>query len=127
MITFFVPGKPIPQGSLKHIGGGRLIHAHSKELMAWRDAIAWYAKAAGVRPTPDPIGLSLHFVIIKPKSVKRQYPTVPSDLDKNIRSCLDALSGIAYNDDAQVVDIVSSKRYGENVGVSISIWSLTCP
>jgi crossover junction endodeoxyribonuclease RusA len=126
-VSFWVPGFPQAQGSMKHIGGGRIVHAHSKELMAWRDTIAWYAKAARVPFLESgAVAIELDFILARPKSVKREFPTFPPDGDKLLRSCGDALTGIAYRDDAQICSIKVTKRYGENVGVSISIWSLTC-
>ena len=37
-------------------------------------------------------------------------PTKP-DLDNQIKTVLDALEGLAYNNDSQVVDIIAHKRY----------------
>jgi Holliday junction resolvase RusA-like endonuclease len=37
-------------------------------------------------------------------------PTKP-DLDNQIKTVLDALEGLAYNNDSQVVDISAHKRY----------------
>ena len=37
-------------------------------------------------------------------------PTKP-DLDNQIKTVLDALEGLAYNNDSQVVDLVAHKRY----------------
>ena len=126
MSEFFVPGKPVQQGSMKHIGNGMIVHNKSKELMAWREKIGWSAKSHRVPyQESGAVAIKLGFVFELPKSVKRDLPTVPPDLDKLIRSCLDALSGIAYKDDSQVCEILASKRYGETPGVFISLWSLT--
>jgi Holliday junction resolvase RusA-like endonuclease len=81
------------------------------------------ARKAGAFPVPNAIEIVMEFRYAKPKSVKRELPTVPPDLDKQIRSILDALTGIAYHDDSQVISISASKSYGEP-GVSISLISL---
>ena len=122
MTTFFVPGIPIQQGSMK-VFGGRIVHNSDAELRVWRESIGWYAKAIKVELIPKEVGVSieLDFIFQRPKTSKRVLPTVPPDLDKEIRSCLDALSGIAYVDDSQVVKISSTKIYGERAGVRISI------
>ena len=57
----------------------------------------------------------------KPKSAKRAFPSVKPDLDKLIRAVLDGLTGVAFEDDSQVILIQSSKTYGENQGVWIRI------
>ena len=118
---FFVEGVPVSQGSMKHIGNGRIIHAKSKELKEWRDQIGWTAKAARVEKLEGAISLTLVFTLPKPKSVKRDEPSVKPDLDKLIRSCLDALTGIAYDDDGQVVEIFTRKMYGSEAGLAIEV------
>jgi Holliday junction resolvase RusA-like endonuclease len=42
-------------------------------------------------------------------------------LDKLIRAVLDALTGIAYIDDGQVVEITASKIYSQYAGLKIGI------
>ena len=106
---------------MKHIGYGRMIHSKSAELAIWRSTIALAAKNAGCKPVDSPIIISMRFRIKKPKTVKRQHPTVPPDLDKQIRSVLDALTGTAYIDDSQVIDIKASKVYSDAPGVDIEI------
>lgn len=99
----------------------RIVHNKTKELMAWRSSVGMAARLAGCSPIEGPITISLEFHYARPKSVKRDQPTVPPDLDKQIRSILDALTGIAYIDDAQVCQISASKAYGSPEGVNIVI------
>lgn len=120
MKNFFVDGLPIPQGSMKVING-HVIHAKGSALAAWRSAIALAARNAGVLPSLDPIHIEMKFYMPKPRTVKREEPTVPPDLDKTIRAVLDGLTAIAYRDDAQVTSIVAQKAYGERIGVSITV------
>ena len=126
MRTFFVPGKPVQQGSMR-IYNNRIVHTSANELKAWRELVGWKAKEARVEFVPEhqPVKIELTFVFARPKSVKREYPTVFPDLDKLIRSILDGLTGIAYLDDAQVVAIHTEKIYGETPGVKISVGYLT--
>lgn len=65
--------------------------------------------------------MQVNFIILKPKTVKREYPTVPPDADKLARSVLDSCTGIFYNDDAQVVSLLITKEYGETQGANIKI------
>lgn len=53
--------------------------------------------------------------------VGRQLPKKKPDLDNIAKVVLDALNGIAYRDDAQVVEILVRKLYGENPRVSVHI------
>jgi len=116
-----VEGTPIPQGSMKHIGGGRMIHSRATELATWRALIANAAKQAGCKPIDSPIIISMRFRLKRPKTVKRDHPTVAPDLDKLVRGVNDGLTGTAYTDDSQIVQIFASKEYADNPGVDIEI------
>ncbi len=65
--------------------------------------------------------MELLFVFNRPKTVKRDEPYVRPDLDKLIRAVLDGLTGVAYEDDQQVVRLTAQKAYGETEGVHIKI------
>lgn len=123
MIEFFVEGKPVPQGSLVFMKG-KPIHAGADRLATWRADIARLGKSAGCQSSDRPIAISLIFNMIKPKTVNRQMPTVPPDLDKLIRAVLDGLTGVAYKDDGQVVRISAVKIYSQKIGVQIGITEL---
>ena len=117
---FTVNGLPIAQGSMK-VFNGRIVHVSGPALKAWRDKIAWTALSVGFRATDEPVRLTLAFTLARPKTVTREFPTVVPDLDKFVRSVGDALTGVVFRDDSQVVDIIASKRYGAIPGVEIEI------
>jgi len=122
VISFFVDGRPIPQGSMKVING-YIIHTQGSALAAWRSAIALGARQAGALPREGAISIEMSFVMPKPRTVTRSHPTVAPDLDKLIRAVLDGLTAIAYRDDGQVISITARKDYGERIGVDISLWT----
>jgi Holliday junction resolvase RusA-like endonuclease len=122
VISFDVEGHPVTQGSMKVING-RVLHSRGEALILWRTMVALAARKAGAFPVPNPVEMTIEFRLARPKTVKRNLPYVAPDLDKLIRAVLDALTGIAYVDDGQVVSINSSKVYGEP-GVSVSVISL---
>jgi Holliday junction resolvase RusA-like endonuclease len=72
-----------------------------------------------------PVAVVMDFYMARPPSIpkKRSHLVVKPDLDKLIRATSDALSGILYADDAQVVDLSVRKHYGspERVEVSATI------
>jgi crossover junction endodeoxyribonuclease RusA len=123
MDSFFVKGRPVPQGSLKFIHG-RPIHARATDLAVWRADIARNAELSGYRPVDGAVKVSCEFIYIKPKTSSRSMPWVKPDLDKLIRAVLDGLTGVAYVDDAQVTLISASKSYGSVEGVWITIEQL---
>lgn len=120
-------GRPTPQGSKKSIGNNRFIEA-SKYLPAWREALRQAAlQSAPDEPLRGPLSLSAVFYLNKPKSIKRDLPTVPPDLDKLLRS-LDSLTGIIWEDDAQVVIVTAYKFYAdahEPEGADITVTPIT--
>jgi len=119
--SFFVKGRPVPQGSMKFIRPGVMIHSRSQDLALWRADIARNAELFGFKPIASAVKVELDFIMARPKSAKRAFPSVKPDLDKLIRAVLDGLTGVAYEDDSQVILIQSSKTYGEKQGVWIGI------
>ena len=118
--SFFVKGKPISQGSLTFIKG-RAIHVKGRELALWRGTIAAIARSTNITKIQVGVDMELLFIFNKPKTVKRNEPFVRPDLDKLIRAVLDGLTGVAYEDDQQVVRLMAQKAYGETEGVHIKI------
>lgn len=131
----FVKGKPVPQGSMKAFrAGGKgkvvMIHSKGKELNEWRDNIAKTVKERmGERkPSDRAIGITVYFYLLKPKSAKRKSHTVKPDIDKLVRAVLDALTDVAYNDDAQVIEIQVQKCYTlteSNQGISLYVTEMS--
>lgn len=115
MIRLFVPGVPAPQGSKRHLGNGVMVES-SKAVKPWRVDVAWAARAAFAERIDGPAAVELEFVMPRPKSTpKRSTPPAIKrpDIDKLERAILDALSGVAYRDDSQVVELVARKRIAE--------------
>lgn len=120
MIEFRADGIPVPQGSMKVIHG-RVLHSQGSALAVWRSTIGFAAKLAGVTQLGSAVEITMVFIMPRPKTVKRDLPTVAPDLDKLVRAVLDALTGIAYQDDSQVTDIRAYKIYGTSPGVEIRL------
>jgi crossover junction endodeoxyribonuclease RusA len=127
MLEFFASGKPAPQGSKRHVGGGRMVES-SRALKPWRDLVRLATLRAGGpgRLPQGPVWTDLAFVLPRPLSTpKRSTPPAVKrpDLDKLIRAVLDAISDSGtWSDDSQVTRIVASKRLaeiGESPGVRI--------
>ena len=125
---FRVYGVPAPQGSKKHVGRGILVES-SKAVKPWREAVKWAHVAAGRKNFADnPVALEVIFYFLKPKSTKRTFPSVKPDLDKLMRSTMDALTDSgAWRDDSQVVRFSATKLYTADpreAGATIAIRSL---
>lgn len=132
MTTIFVPGTPAPQGSARaFVRGGRPIITHANEkTMPWRADIAAHMRSTigpNIEFPEDAVKVALLFVMprraAEPKRVTPNHTRKP-DIDKLIRSTLDALTGISFTDDAQVTFIGAHKRtakIGEQPGVHICV------
>ena len=117
---FFVPGRAVPQGSLKFING-HAIHVRANDLAVWRATIANCARHAQVGKAQEGVEINVIFQLARPKTVKRKEPHKRPDIDKLARAVLDALTGVAYEDDEQVVKLTASKEYAETEGAWIKI------
>lgn len=90
----------------------------------WRRLVADVAQQYAPPELWDgPVRIDLTFGLPKPKSApksRRVWPDKRPDLDKLIRSVLDSLTHIVFQDDSQIVEINASKDYGPP-GVAIEI------
>ncbi len=136
-VTFFVPGKPIPQGSKNIMNrGGKswLVDQNVKNLREWRTSVNLKAREHWkAEPETDDVGLILRFVMPRPKNhytakgnkskLWRRYLKTKPDIDKLTRAVLDALTGVLYVDDSQVSTVYAVKEYcekeSEGAGVCI--------
>jgi len=109
---------------MKSVGNGIMVHSQGSALAVWRASIALAARFAGAKPIDGAMGLDVTFYVQRPRSVKRQYPSVAPDLDKYLRAVGDALSGVAFQDDSQIVDIRARKVYSDTPGAEIKIFPL---
>ena len=129
--SFWVGGTPVTQGSgqIRVTKDGRpfLAPDNSAALKRWRRTIATVAGVALEREFEKhvPVWVRLTFYVVPPASVRgRPYPSTRSsgDVDKLTRAVLDALTGVAFVDDAQVVHVTASKNYRpEGAGVRIGV------
>lgn len=124
-LSFVVDGTPIGQGRISFVGKGRAIHSNHKTLIPWREKIAAEAKAAAARqgwnPLDAPVRLRATFYLDRPKHhrtarglLRSNAPTWPAkrpDLDHLLRALGDALTGIAWYDDSQIVQVRGAKRF----------------
>jgi len=130
-IAIEVFGLPAPQGS-KRVIHGRLVEASSAKLNKWRKEITsvatTYLHENGWKPFEGPVQLRITFYLPRPKTVKRDLPTVPPDLDKLIRGVGDGLTDAqVWGDDSQVVSLICEKVYADErePGAEIEIHCVT--
>lgn len=102
----------------------------NKNLNGWRQSVRNEAQHAVEQHTwalarrkDEAIELSIDFDFLKPasKSKKVTQMTTRPDLDKLVRAVGDALTGILYEDDSQVVLVRARKQYALSTGARIEV------
>jgi Holliday junction resolvase RusA-like endonuclease len=135
IVEFVVYGHPEPAGSKRHVGKGIIVDAN-KKARPWKNLVA---QVAGDYMKDLPLlrdALAAEFVFyrrrpkghyntrgeLKPSAPR--YPTPKPDITKLTRGTEDALKGVVFVDDAQIVKVAHSKEYGEPERVEIHIWEI---
>jgi Holliday junction resolvase RusA-like endonuclease len=137
-IQVWVPGVPQPGGSKRGFYNPRLgrviITDANAKVKPWRASVSQAASEVVSEMLEGPLRVRFDFVFPRPKGhfgsgknatvLKRnapQYPVVKPDATKVIRSTEDALKGILWRDDSQIVTQAATKRYGAQAGCLIRV------
>jgi crossover junction endodeoxyribonuclease RusA len=137
VVEFFAHGIPKPQGSKRafvhpHTRRAVVVEAAGAALKDWRHdtKLTALSAMAGAPPVPADVGVVVRigFVMPRPKSTPKTKPTPLAtkkpDLDKLIRGVCDAMTGVVYTDDSQVVSFDVWKRIaeeGEPTGAEVTV------
>lgn len=141
MITFYVHGKPEPAGSKRAFvnpkTGKAIVTDANAKSKPWKQEVAQTARLAlpeGFTPLDGPVRLVVDFYVARPKGhygtgknagTLREgapdYPTTKPDATKLLRGLEDALTGIVWRDDSQIVSQTVRKRYG-TPGALVKAW-----
>jgi Holliday junction resolvase RusA-like endonuclease len=126
LISFTVHGIPAPQGS--KVRTKWAMREDNPRTAPWRAAVAAEAAhaVAGQEPLTGPLELAALFFFPRPKShygtgrnadvlkgSASDYCATKPDADKLIRAAADAMTGIVYRDDSQLVRVSAQKLYGQ--------------
>lgn len=129
-LTFDVLAHPAPQGSKKHVGHGVMVEV-SKYLQPWRKSVDAAAREAiekakdpTIFPLQGPCVLTATFFIDRPLSHYRSgpykhmlrdnappYPARRPDLDKLLRSTMDAMTTAGVWRDDGLVHIIHARKH----------------
>jgi crossover junction endodeoxyribonuclease RusA len=132
-MKFTVYGQPIPQGSMRAFmpkrGKFPIVTADNAKTKPWRQEIAGVAHAENAEAylapsrTGIPFRVAIDFFFDRPVSLKKSIvdKVTKPDLDKLARSVLDALTGICFHDDSQVVDLHVTKNFGSPARAEITV------
>lgn len=144
VIRIEVRGVPAPKGSNRAIArGGRamLVPGSSDSgrlrMDAWAAAVRGAALDACSVTIAGPVEVAIEFRLARPRghldragavrSSAPRRPAVKPDIDKLARSTLDALTGVAFDDDARIVALELHKAYADDSSdqgarISVRAW-----
>lgn len=135
MIVFTVEGKPQGKARARTFYNKRLGRMQSitpEQTKSYEDLIRWSYTAAGGKylgETTLQVDIRAYYPIPKAFSkaktndavTQKLRPTTKPDCDNIIKVVLDALNGVAYYDDKQVICVSCNKYYGETGYLKVTI------
>lgn len=133
-VVFVVPGNPQGKGRPRvgRIGNNARMFTPAKTV-AYENLVAMAAAQAmrGRALIQGPVLLEMGMMHAVPASWSRKrregalqgeiVPTVKCDADNCLKAVCDALNGVVWRDDVQVVNVMLNKRYGEMPGVHVRV------
>ena len=132
--TFTVYGKPIGKGRARITTRGGFAHAYTpKNTADYEKQVreAYLNKYGNLAPSEKPIAVTIvaEFEPTASWSKKKKAAalaqelshTSKPDLDNVLKSINDAINGMAYKDDSQIIIIEATKRYGTENKVTVTI------
>lgn len=139
-IHLWVYGKPAGSGSktaYRTPKGKMIVTPASKYQKPWQEAVKWsflQSEYAKMIPLTEPLAVDITFILPRSKShfgtgknagklkiSAPMYPATRPDIEKLARSTNDALTGLVWKDDSQIVSLILQKIYGDRSGARIEI------
>lgn len=129
MIYLEIPGEPVAKGRARITKRGiAYTPAKTKNYEVLVQELFIISKQ-GFLEGPLKADIKAYFTISQSKSKKQKEqmaageikPTRRPDLDNVAKSVLDALNGLAYNDDSQIVELNISKQYSDRPRLELTI------
>lgn len=138
VIEFTVPGKPTGKGRPKFARRGNFVHTYTPQATAsYEELVRWhYTKAAsamGIELIDGNVAMHVDAYYQIPASWSKKKregmnglpAPIKPDIDNVFKIVSDALNGVAWTDDAKVVNITAGKRYTlDNPRVVVRLVSL---
>ena len=129
-------GDPVAQGRPRATNRGGFVHLYDPpKSKKYKDYVSKVAKEQwkhGILEGALEVKLDIYRPIPKSVSKKRRKekesktirPIVRPDVDNYAKSVLDGLDKIVWQDDSQIVSLITNKYYSDNPRVEISVKQL---
>jgi Holliday junction resolvase RusA-like endonuclease len=111
---FEIYGNPVPQGRPRAFRRGGYIGMYDpKPSKDWKETIRWQALKQNPKIFLGALKMKLTFLLPRPKSLPKKvvHHIKKPDCDNLIKAAKDALKGICYKDDSQIIEIYAIKKY----------------
>jgi Holliday junction resolvase RusA-like endonuclease len=136
-ILLIIEGEPVGKGRPKATSQGGFVRMYTPEkTRSYEERIATEARKVMMKmpPIDGPVAVEMQmYHSIRPSWSKakqeaarlgRIVPTIKVDADNCLKVFCDALNGVAWIDDVQVVDVALTKRFAEQPCVVFKITPL---
>lgn len=136
-LKVFIPGEPCAQGRPRFSTAGGFVRAYdpakSRNYKAYVKAVCADAaeKHGWLFNTDLPLEVEIIAGLSIPSSKSKKWkqaaaegvekPTKKPDIDNLVKIIMDALSGVIYKDDKQIIKMSVEKRYAEQPGVTLEV------
>lgn len=136
-IEFFVPGQPVGKGRprIGRVNGNARMFTPEKTVN-YEGLVKYAAHEAmnGNQLIDGPVGVTLWIGCQIPASwsLKKQkraidgleFPTTKPDIDNLEKAIFDAMNGVVWKDDVQVISVAKWKKYSQTPGVKVAVTAL---
>lgn len=132
-IAFTVPGQAATKGRPRFAVNGKFVRTYTPDkTVEFENLVKLAFMQSEGEKLSGAIGATLTFCFQPPKSVSKKKRaemlsgitkpvTVSKDIDNLAKAVLDALNGIAYDDDRQVVALIARKEYAEEAKTIVKL------
>ena len=125
--VFTILGDPRPQGRPRFARMGKFVKAYDpKDSRDYKQTLAAQIAAQNPEYIQDgAISLECEFIFARPKTLPKKVVdhTKKPDLDNLLKALKDAMTGIVWHDDAQIVSLSARKDYGDVPGIKMVVRS----
>ena len=133
VVTFSVDGDPVPKGRPRFARRGQFVQTYTEsKTLEYETLVGFKARQAIGKSEPFKgaltVFLYLRFAVPQSYSKKRkeaclaglEYPK-RIDIDNVYKSVTDAMNGIVYVDDSQIIEAHIKKVYAEESGANVMV------
>lgn len=133
-IKLIINKTPQPQSRPRFTARGRYVHAYeNKKITMYKRMVAatYQSYFGAVKPTEKAIAVDVVFYRPVQKSISKierqrrltgkSLPAIKPDIDNYVKAILDALNGVAFRDDKQIISLNAKKLYSDKPRTEIEI------